>query len=87
MQTPNRVIVKRCTKQVGAMTSGERGSLVSIACAVNAIGNTIPPMFVSPRIHYQDHFVRDGPIGSIGSGSHLCDSDSDRANIYTHVIL
>ncbi len=57
VQTPDRVIAKRGTKQVGAMTSAERGSLVSIACAVNAIGNTVPPMFVSPRMRYADHFV------------------------------
>ena len=69
VQTPDRVIAKRGTKQVEVMTSGERGSLVSVACAVNAIGNTIPPMFVFPRIRYADHFVRDGPVGSIGSGN------------------
>ncbi|XP_039905853.1 uncharacterized protein LOC120745201 [Simochromis diagramma] len=69
VQTPDRVIAKRGTKQVGAMTSAERGSLVTLACVVNPIGNTIPPMFVFPRIRYADHFVRDGPVGSIGSGN------------------
>lgn len=50
------------------MTLGERGSLVSIACAVNATGNTIPPMFVFQLIRYAEHFV-DGPVGSIGGGN------------------
>lgn len=48
VQTPDRVIGKHGTKEVGVMTSGERASLVSIACAVNAIGNKIPPKFVFP---------------------------------------
>ncbi|XP_065663149.1 uncharacterized protein LOC136085724 [Hydra vulgaris] len=26
-------------------------------------------MFVFPRIRYQDHFVNDGPMGSIGAGN------------------
>lgn len=56
-------------KQVGATTSAERGSLVAFVYAVNAIGNTIPPLFVFPHIHYADHCVRDGPVGSIGSGN------------------
>lgn len=69
VQTAVSVIVKRGSKQVGAMTSGERGQLVTLAFAVNAIGNTIPPIFVFQRLHYADHFVRDGPIRSIGSGN------------------
>lgn len=48
------VIATRGTKQVGAMTSGERGQLVSLTFAVNC---TIPPIFVFPCIHYEDHFV------------------------------
>ena len=31
------------------MTSAERGSLVIIAVAVNARGNSVPPFFVFPR--------------------------------------
>lgn len=55
-------------RQVGALTSGERGTLVTITVAVNAIGNAIPVMFVFPRVNYHTHFVRDGPVGCIGAG-------------------
>lgn len=55
--------------QIGAMTSGERGSLVTVAVAVNATGNAIPPFFVFPRKRYQAHFVRDGPNGCVGVGN------------------
>ncbi|KAJ8942203.1 hypothetical protein NQ318_021090 [Aromia moschata] len=69
VQKPNRIVTKRGTRQVGALTSAERGNLVTVTCAVNAIGNSLPPMFIFPRLRYQEHFVRDGPIGSIGAGN------------------
>lgn len=54
VQKPNRIIAKKGTRQVGGLTSAERGQLVTVACAVNAIGNFIPPMFIFPRLRYQD---------------------------------
>lgn len=69
VQKPDRVVARRGTRQVGALTSAERGTLVTLAFAANALGNAIPPMFVFPRIRYQEHFIRDGPVGSIGTGN------------------
>lgn len=69
VQRPNRVIARKGFKQIGALTSAERGSLVTIAVAVSAIGNTVPPLFVFPRVNYKDHFIRDGPVGCIGAGN------------------
>lgn len=69
VQKPDRVVARRGTRQVGALTSAERGTLVTLAFAANALGNVIPPMFVFPRIRYQEHFIRDGPMGSIGTGN------------------
>ena len=51
------------------MTSAERGTLVTMAFAVSAQGNSIPPQFIFPRKNYKDHFVRDGPPGCIGTAS------------------
>ncbi|GBN33653.1 hypothetical protein AVEN_250683-1 [Araneus ventricosus] len=48
------------------MTSSERGSLVTMAFAVNATGNSVPPYFIFPRKKYPAHFVRDGPFGCDG---------------------
>lgn len=50
-----------------AITSSERGTLVTMCLAVNALGNTIPPMFVFPRVFYKDHFIRGGPPGCVGT--------------------
>ena len=66
VQKPSKIISRKGVKQVGALTSGERGSLVTIELAVSASGNSIPPMFVFPRVKFHDHFIRDGPVGSIG---------------------
>lgn len=69
VQKPDKVVARRGTRQVGALTSAERGTLVTLAFAANALGNAIPPMFVFPRVRYQEHFIRDGPVGSIGAGN------------------
>lgn len=69
VQKPDRVIARRGEKQVSAMTSAERGTLVTLALAGNAIGNYIPPMFIFPRKRFQDNFIRDGPVGSVGTAN------------------
>ncbi|XP_072381280.1 uncharacterized protein [Diabrotica undecimpunctata] len=69
VQRPNIIGPKKGTRQVGALTSAERGNLVTLTCAVNAVGNFVPPMFIFPRIRYQEHFIRDGPTGSTGAGN------------------
>ncbi|XP_049424947.1 uncharacterized protein LOC125884164 isoform X1 [Epinephelus fuscoguttatus] len=69
VQVPDKVLASRGTKQVGSTTSAERGTFVTMALAVNAMGNSIPPHFVFPCKTYHDHFVRDGPTGCTGSCS------------------
>ena len=67
VQKPSKVIASTGVKQVGAIVSAERGQLVTVCCAVSAIGNTVPPMFVFPRVHYKDSFVNGAPPNSIGA--------------------
>lgn len=69
VQRPDRIIAKKGIKQVGYVTSGERGTLVTFCFAVSASGNSIPPMFLFPRASYRDWFVNNGPPGSIGSAN------------------
>ncbi|KAF2894733.1 hypothetical protein ILUMI_11439 [Ignelater luminosus] len=68
VQKPD-IVARRGIRQVGALPSAERGTLVTVAFALNALGNTIPPLFIFPRVRYHDHFVRDGPVGSIGTAN------------------
>jgi hypothetical protein len=49
VQKPSKIIAKKGVKQVGAITSGERGTLITLALAINATGNSLPPMLVFPR--------------------------------------
>lgn len=69
VQKSRNVVAPKGMKQIGSLTSAERGSLVTLCLAVSASGNTIPPMMIFPRVKYYDHFVRDGPSGCIG-GAH-----------------
>lgn len=52
VQTPGKVLAPKGTKQIGQVTSAERGELVTMCCAINAIGNAIPPFFVFPRVNF-----------------------------------
>ena len=69
VQKPDRIIAEKGLKQVGAITSGERGKLVTITVAVNASGNMIPPFFVFPRARFHDYFLAKGPAGAEGSAN------------------
>ena len=67
VQRPAKILAPTGVKQVGGVTSGERGTLVTMCLAVSASGNMVPPMFVFPRVHFKDHFIRDGPPGCVGT--------------------
>ncbi|KAK0148855.1 Jerky -like [Merluccius polli] len=71
-QNPEKMVARKGVKQVGAVTSAERGTLITLACAVNALGNSIPPMFIFPRKKIHPSFTSNGPPGCIttanGSG-------------------
>ena len=56
IQKPYRIIAEKGLKQVGAITSGEKGKLVTVTVAVNASGNMIPPFFVFSRARFQNNF-------------------------------
>lgn len=66
---PDKIIASKGVKQVGGINSHERGTLVTLCVAVNAVGNIIPPMFIFPRKNYHDHFLADAPVGSIGAAN------------------
>ena len=63
---PDKVVASRGSKQVGQVTSGERGTLVTLCCAVNALGNSVPPFFIFPRVYYKDSMLNGAPPGSKG---------------------
>ncbi|XP_065654645.1 tigger transposable element-derived protein 4-like [Hydra vulgaris] len=66
VQKPVKVLAGRGSKQVGRITSAERGTLVTACCASNAIGNSIPPLFIFPRVKFHDCMIKEGPPGCVG---------------------
>ena len=41
VQSPKKILAAKGTKQIGSITSRERGELVTLVCCINAIGNSI----------------------------------------------
>ncbi|KAK9882712.1 hypothetical protein WA026_022763 [Henosepilachna vigintioctopunctata] len=65
LSTP-KVFADKSLKQVGQIVSAERGELVTFGGIIAASGNTIPPLFIFPRVHFKDHFLEGAPEGSLG---------------------
>jgi hypothetical protein len=63
---PPKVIAHRGETQVGQVTSGERGTLVTMCGAVSAIGNAVPPMLIFPRVNFRNHMIIGAPPGTLG---------------------
>ena len=53
-------------KQVGQITSRERGELVTVCVIVSASGQTLPPAFVFPRKNFKDFMMHGSPDCSHG---------------------
>ena len=66
VQKPTKIIAATGSKQVGTIVSAERGQLVTGSCALNATGNSVPPIFIFQRVNYRDHFINGAPIRSTG---------------------
>ena len=53
---PDRIVASKGTKQVGAITSAQKGTVV-------------PPMFVFARAKFRDYFIANRPYGCVGSAN------------------
>ncbi|XP_068246724.1 uncharacterized protein [Palaemon carinicauda] len=69
VQKPVKVVARKGSKQIRKITSAERGTLVTVAITVSAIGNAIPPFFIFPRAHFRDRFLINIPPGSSGAAN------------------
>lgn len=66
VQKMPKVIASKGVKQVGQMTSRERGELVTVCGIVSATGVALPPVFIFPRKKFQQHMMNNAPEGSLG---------------------
>lgn len=65
-QQHSKVIAVKGKKQVGSMTSSERGKNVTVVCCANAYGHFIPPMFVFAHKRMNPVFMDHSPTSSVG---------------------
>lgn len=64
-----KVISVKGKKQVGKLTSAERGRNVTVLLSINATGDIfVPPLFVYPRVRIDQDLKKDAPMGSIFDG-------------------
>ncbi|XP_039947759.1 uncharacterized protein LOC120766387 [Bactrocera tryoni] len=74
---PVKTIARKGQKQVGSSTSAEKGTNVSLALAVSASGQSIPPFFLFPRVNIKEIFMTHASHGAVGvaNGSGYMNSD------------
>lgn len=61
-----KVVAPLGQKQVGQVTSAERGSLITFIGIISAQGNYLPPVYIFPRVRFKDSFIRNTPLNSLG---------------------
>lgn len=66
---PVKVVTTTGKKQVSQAASAERGELVTFVGIVNAAGQSIPPVYVFPRVRNIDDFMHGAPISSLALGN------------------
>ncbi|XP_034839890.2 uncharacterized protein [Maniola hyperantus] len=59
-----RILGTKGKKQVGLLTSAERGQLVTVVCRFGADGSYMPPIFVYPRKRMKPELMLNAPRGS-----------------------
>ena len=62
---PDKIYATKGRKQVGVLSSAERGQHYTVVCAINAVGSFIPPAFIFPRKNMKPELMDNSPAGSI----------------------
>jgi hypothetical protein len=63
---PPKIICAKGIKQVGSVTSGERGINAAMIVALNATCKHVPQMLIFPTEHFKDHMLTGAHTASIG---------------------
>lgn len=66
VQRPQKVLAEKGKRNVGALTSAERGRHVTAVCSMSASGQHVPPMFIFPRKRMKSELMEGAPVGTIG---------------------
>ena len=84
VQKPRQILAPTGTKQVGQITSAERGVTVTMCCCISAEGNSLPPAYIFPRVNFKDHMLIGAPAGSLGLA---CKSGWMNNDLFLKVLL
>lgn len=82
VHTPMKVLAPKGTKQVGNITSAERGNNVTVIGCVNALGNSVPPCMIFPRVHFKDHMINGAPPETLGLANPSGWSNSEKFEVF-----
>jgi len=69
VQRPTKIVATKGIRTVGKLTSGERGTTVTVICAFSAAGSYLLPIFIYPRKRMLAALLAGAPPQSIGSKS------------------
>lgn len=69
VQRNSKILAPKGQKQVGMVTSGERGITTTVVCAFNASGNYVPPFFIFKRKRMNEQLLRGSNTGMIAAVS------------------
>ncbi|KAJ8889393.1 hypothetical protein PR048_008892 [Dryococelus australis] len=61
-----KIIAETGKKQVGQVEAREHGELVTVCCMIVANGNSLPPVFVFPKIRLRDCYLAGAPTECLG---------------------
>lgn len=61
---PPKILCKSGKKQVGIISSNERGVLTTVVCCCSVTGSFIPPFFIFKRKRFDQRLLDDAPPGS-----------------------
>lgn len=67
VHTPPKIIAQKGVKKVSGVTSAERGFNTTMIGCINAVGNSVPPYFIFPRVNFKKHMVYGAPPGTDGA--------------------
>lgn len=65
VQRPSKVFATKGRKQVGALTSAERGIHTTVVCCMNPLGHFIPPALIFARKNAKPELTDAAPTGTL----------------------
>lgn len=84
VNNPPKILAEKESKQVGQVTSGLRGTLVTVCGIINAAGNSIPPYVIFPRVNFKEYMLNGAPPGTKGDA---VKSGWMNTNVFNNVLI